>query len=384
MSRLTVRRVLLGFALMSSGVLQAQTACPNPYDGNGDGVVAIGDLLDLLGLFGDSDGDDDGTWDSLDLCTDSTACNFMANPTETCSYLDALGVCAGGCTGDSDDDGICDDQDTCEGALDACGVCNGPGPTEVIIVDITIQYDSVYAEAIDTWYVFEVGADTTFEFTCPPPPPPCGDPVAFGGYDYATVEIGDQCWFAENVQSLEYANGDPIPANLSDNQWGSTSTGATIIFGQEDGCSEDAPDIDACDPVVALAEYGRLYNWYAVNDSRSLCPEGWHVPTDSEFYALGSALGGYPVAGEKMKTTSGWNYNGQGTNTSGFSGPPGGKRSESSGYFSLAGENAFFWTSTPYASLARYRELKFNSNSLHSSYSDRGNGYSVRCLQDAP
>ena len=129
MFRLTVRRVLFGFALMSVGVLQAQTACPNPYDGNGDGVVAIGDLLDLLGLFGDSDGDDDGTWDSLDLCTDSTACNFMANPTETCSYLDALGVCAGGCTGDSDDDGICDDQDTCEGALDACGVCNGPGPT---------------------------------------------------------------------------------------------------------------------------------------------------------------------------------------------------------------------------------------------------------------
>ena len=50
MSRLTVRRVLFGFALMSVGVLQAQTACPNPYDGNGDGVVAIGDLLDLLGL----------------------------------------------------------------------------------------------------------------------------------------------------------------------------------------------------------------------------------------------------------------------------------------------------------------------------------------------
>ena len=115
--------------------------------------------------------------------------------------------------------------------------------------------------------------------------------------------------------------------------------------------------------MVALAEYGRLYNWHAVNDSRSLCPEGWHVPTENEFYALGSALGGYPVAGEKMKTTSGWNYNGQGTNTSGFSGPPGGKRSESSGYFSLAGENAFFWTSTPYASLARYRELKFNSDS---------------------
>lgn len=377
LKRLTI---LMGFALLITNS-HAQSSCPNVHDGNADGIVGIGDLLDLLGLFGDTDLDGDGIWDSEDFCTDPDACNYMANPTETCGTLDALGVCQGGCTGDSDGDGICDDEDTCDGELDECGICNGPGATDVIIEDITILYDSVYAEAIDTWYVFEVGTDTTFSYICPPQYA-CGDAVTLDGHDYATVLIGNQCWFAENLRTVHYANGDAIPANLNDNQWGSTATGATIVFGQENGCSEDAPDIDACDPDVALAEYGRFYNWYAVNDSRSLCPEGWHVPTENEFYALGSALGGHPFAGEKMKTTSGWNYNGQGTNTSGFSGPPGGKRSESSGYFSLAGENAFFWTSTPYASLARYRELKFNSNSLHSSYSDRNNGYSVRCIKD--
>lgn len=147
-------------------IANAQTDCPNPHDSNSDGAVTISDLLDLLGLFGDVDTDQDGVWDSVDDCVDTTACNYAADPTEACAYIDVLGECGGGCDGDSDGDGICDDVDTCEGYLDACGVCNGPGPTEVVIDTITILYDSVYAEQIGTWLVYEISADTSFSYIC--------------------------------------------------------------------------------------------------------------------------------------------------------------------------------------------------------------------------
>ncbi|MBT5148248.1 MAG: hypothetical protein HOM41_06765, partial [Flavobacteriales bacterium] len=124
--------------------LTAQVDCPNPYDGNGDGNVSIGDFLEMLAVFGDTDTDSDGVWDSLDACVDLAACNYANDPSEPCTYIDVLGVCGGGCEGDGDDDGICDSEDDCVGVLDECGVCNGPGPTEVVIESITFEYDSVY------------------------------------------------------------------------------------------------------------------------------------------------------------------------------------------------------------------------------------------------
>ena len=117
-------------------------------------------------------------------------------------------------------------------------------------------------------------------------------------------------------------------------------------------------------------------------DERGLCPAGWHVPSESEWYELVSQWGGYSVAGETLKSTYGWSYSGQGTNTSGFNGMPGGKRQDGSGYFSSAGDKGTWWTSTPYSSLARYSELRFNSNGVTNSYADRETGYSVRCSKD--
>ncbi|MGB0179303.1 MAG: hypothetical protein ACPF8U_04520, partial [Flavobacteriales bacterium] len=125
-----------------------------PYDDNGDMAVTVGDLLGLLLVFGDFDLDGDGVWDSEDECEDTEACNYAANPTESCTYegddVNENGLCDddevtgctyafscnynedatfddGSCADDVDDDDICDDVDDCLGALDACGVCNGPG-----------------------------------------------------------------------------------------------------------------------------------------------------------------------------------------------------------------------------------------------------------------
>ena len=98
---------------------------------------------------------------------------------------------------------------------------------------------------------------------------------------------------------------------------------------------------------------------------------------------LVSQFGGYSSAGEELKSTYGWSYSGQGTNESGFNGMPGGKRQDGSGYFSSAGNSGVWWTATPYSSLARYSELKFNSGGVTNSYADRETGFSVRCVQDS-
>jgi uncharacterized protein (TIGR02145 family) len=381
------------FLLCSCTLTLAQTDCPNPHDSNSDGAVTISDLLDLLGLFGDVDTDQDGIWDSVDDCVDITACNYAADPTEACAFIDVLGECGGGCEGDGDGDGICDDEDDCVGVLDECGVCNGPGPTEVVIEDITILYDSVYLPLDNDWYVFPTSADTTFSYTCAPSFS-CGDHVSYQGYDYATVLIGDQCWFAENLRSENYDNGDAIPAGLSDSEWSSTTSGATAVYGEGSStCYTYTPDGDACDEAWSLNEYGRLYNWYAVDDARGLCPSGWHVPTDGEWMTMEMALGmseseandtGWRGTdqGTQMKTDYGWSGGGNGTNSSGFSGLPGGFRNGDGSFYS-AGGNGYWWSSSPYGSLAWGRVLNDDNEDVYRGSTNRRDGFSVRCVRDA-
>ena len=350
----------------------------NVFDWDGDYVVTVTDFLMMLSVYGDTDVDLDGVWDSGDDCVDTNACNYANDPSEPCAYIDVLGVCGGGCEGDEDSDGICDDIDTCIGVEDECGVCNGPGPTEVVIEDILITYDSVFLPLDNDWYVFPVSADTTFSYTCAPFFGGCGDPVGYQGYDYATVLIGDQCWFAENLRSENYENGDAIPAGLSNSEWSSTTSGAVAVYGAS---------------ASSLEAYGRLYNWYAVDDARGLCPSGWHVPTDGEWMTMEMALGmseaeandtGYRGTdqGTQMKTDYGWPGGGNGTNSSGFSGLPGGLRSND-GSFISAGYDGGWWSSSPIGSYAWYRGLSFNTENVDRSSLNQRYGFSVRCVRDA-
>ena len=370
--------------LAATWTASAQESCPNLFDSNSNGAVDIEDFLAVLSLFSDVDSDSDGIWDSQDDCLDLEACNYAASPSEPCAFIDVLGECGGGCEGDGDGDGICDDEDDCVGVVDECGVCNGPGPTEVVIEEITILYDSLYAEQIDEWWVFEVGADTTFSFTCAPSFSQCGDPLTYQGYDYATVLIGEQCWFAENLRSENYQNGDAIPSDLSDSEWTTTSSGAVAVYGEgTSSCSDYIPmtDGDACDEVWSLNEYSRLYNWYAVGDARGLCASGWHVPTDEEWEIMTDQLGGVGVAAEPMKSTYGWYNSGNGSNLSGFSGLPGGYRA-TDGDFQGAGDFGYWWTATPVGpSLAFHRSLA-SAPYLYNYVLEDNYGFSVRCIQD--
>ena len=208
----------------------------------------------------------------------------------------------------------------------------------------------------------------------PVPFAPCGDPLTYQGHAYATVQIGDQCWFAENLRNEYYENGDAIPSNLSDSEWGPTTSGAVAVFGEDSGCNNYSPDIDACDPAQSLNEYGRLYNWYAVDDSRGLCPSGWHVPTDGEWTVMTDFLGG--IEGIKMKTTYGWHGGGNGSNSSGFSGLPSGSRYNTADFWD-AGLIARWWSCSPIGFYAWHRELHDSGLALNYGYISRSFGFSV-------
>ena len=110
-------------------------------------------------------------------------------------------------------------------------------------------------------------------------------------HNYATVPIGEQCWFAENLRS-QAANGDAIPSSLSDVDWQNTTSGAVTVYGEGSSlCENYSPDGDACDAAWSLNEYGRLYNWYAVDDIRGLCPSDWKVPTNEDWTVMTDYLG---------------------------------------------------------------------------------------------
>ena len=206
----------------------------------------------------------------------------------------------------------------------------------------------------------------------------CPSSVNFDGYDYETVQIGEQCWIAENLRTTVYADGTAIPEVTASDAWTGLSTGARCNY-----------DNDAINAMI----YGRLYNWYAVNNESGLCPSGWHVPTDEEWTALETYLGanGHSGAeGTALKSTSGWNLTGGGTDNFGFSALPGGRRDDYYGSFNHDGYDGWWWSSSPYSSptstgsgAAWVRNLAFNLPHIFRTYGSPRSGASVRCLRDA-
>ena len=190
------------------------------------------------------------------------------------------------------------------------------------------------------------------------------------GNTYKIVEIGQQYWMQSNLKVSRYRNGDSIPTGLLDSIWSKFTKGAAAQF--ENKFSNESI-------------YGKLYNWYAVNDPKGLCPEGWHIPTNSEWNQLINQLGEKSVAGGKMKSkgTNFWKSpNKKATNESGFSALPGGCRNEE-GDFSSLNIIAFFWSRTESTFGKAVFWSLINSSSSVIKYEDyKSVGFSVRCLRD--
>ena len=192
------------------------------------------------------------------------------------------------------------------------------------------------------------------------------------GNEYDTVKINDQYWMQQNLKTSHYRNGDPIPEITSLSVWYSLTSGAWCWYKN--------------DSVKYAAIYGKLYNWYAVNDPRGLAPQGWHVPVDAEWTALSTSLGGELVAGRLMKETGTTHWSPQNnagaSNSSGFTGLPGGY-CDSDGAFSNIGGVGYWWSSTEKDMFAAfYRTLFNNEDAIYRNSEDKRSGFSVRCLRD--
>jgi uncharacterized protein (TIGR02145 family) len=161
---------------------------------------------------------------------------------------------------------------------------------------------------------------------------------------YKTIIIGGKMWMAEN---LNYK----------------TSSGSWCYGGADSNC----------------VKYGRLYNW---ETAKTVCPSGWHLPDTAEWRRLVEAAGGSSNAGKKLKSTSGWNNNGNGTDDFGFSALPGGYRS-AGGSFNTAGNYGYWWTATEYGGgNAYYRGMGYNYGTVDEGSNGVGYGFSVRCRED--
>jgi uncharacterized protein (TIGR02145 family) len=184
-----------------------------------------------------------------------------------------------------------------------------------------------------------------------------------------TVTIGTQVWMTKNLDVDRFRNGDPIPEAKTTEEWENAGENKQPAWCYYDNDPKNGE------------KYGKLYNWYAVSDSRGLAPEGWHVPSNDEWTVLTDNLG----SGYKIKDTYGWTSNGnetKSTNSSGFSGLPGGDRSYV-GSFDFIGYHGYWWSSTEgNTNNAWSRTLNYRYGFVDGFTNHKGNGFSVRCLRD--
>jgi len=201
------------------------------------------------------------------------------------------------------------------------------------------------------------------------------------GNVYETIQIGNQLWMSENLKVTHYQNGDEIPYSYNDPQYGAYAE-----------YNNDASNV---------AVYGRLYNWFSVNDERGLCPVDWHVPSDDELKELEMYLGlseseanseglrGTDEGGKlKEEGTEHWNSPNTGaTNETGFTALPGGTRRydtyTNQEVWCCLNRYGFFWSSSEvYTVNAWYRVLSFDYSESNRYHLNKGNGFSIRCVGD--
>ena len=204
----------------------------------------------------------------------------------------------------------------------------------------------------------------TFVPPVPPDPPPSGD-------DYPGTSIGCMTWMSKNLNVSKYRDGTTIPLVTNAAEWAGLTTGAWCYY------SNNSTMYDSI--------YGKLYNWYAVNDPRGLAPEGWHVASDYEWTTLVNTLGGSHAAGGPLKELGVTKWTGPnlgGTNLCNFTALPGGYRGVQGG-FNVLGDYGHWWTCTmAQTDLAWSRNMNYTDKQVLGAGSDWNIGYSVRCVKD--
>ena len=321
-------------------------------------------------------------------CMEESACNYNADAEcegEACDYS----CCPGpGCCGD----GMHWDADEQTCVITPPSVAPDTECTLLNLQELAEGYQILLAENAELDSLL-AECDDTYD-----PLGPCSgeDVITYHGYDYDIVEIGDQCWFAENLQTTTFNSGEPLLTNLTEGEWGSATSPACAIYGEQDSpCQQEQSLEPYCsNSFLSLSEFGRLYNGQAIVDSRNLCPVGWHVSTDDDFSTIELHLGMTPSQvlaedwrgtdeGTKLKSTSGWHNNGNGNNLVGFDAVPAGYRAANGAGHRNGGGLSYFWTSTMSGSELYRRVLTYSrTDILRSTYPIENYGFSVRCVKD--
>lgn len=406
--------VLLALALGIAASVNAQTNPNYDPDADGDGCVSITDMLELLSRFGECE---------------TIAVTFTVDMSDVSTIaeegLHLIGTW----------------QLEAETPLETSMSDNGDGTWSLTLALEPGTYEFIFnngvsGEGIETssftdcglgWRVETFGEDNFNYFTCfnlcpgetciPEPSWQCGDGIWYSGKTYSTVAIGNQCWFAENLATTSYSNGDPInqPTNLGEWYAIASEEGATIVSGEgaEQPCSEmpeccpyqcdecdcdcyysdyGNPEHDPCmdqSPEYTEFIWGRFYNLVAILDARNVCPVGWHVPTFEDWMVVIDQMGGPLSAGHQMMDFDYWDFNSfYDQNEFGFSARPAGYLSPTNwGHYASGGE-ARWWASTghpdqPAANPASMRIGWSNPGIFwNNDFPYPNDGKSVRCLRD--
>jgi uncharacterized protein (TIGR02145 family) len=192
--------------------------------------------------------------------------------------------------------------------------------------------------------------------------------------DFDAVKIGENSWMIKNLDVVTFKNGDTIPESKTKDEWVAYGTARKAAWCYYNNDMREG------------AQFGKLYNWYAVNDPRGLAPKGWHIPSDVEWALLVLEMGGDQKAGEALKYTYGWentkDSSGNGSNASGFEALAGGLRN-GLGAFGYKGQGGGWWSSTAIdTTKSRYRFIVYSSSMVFKDVYGNRNGLAVRCVKD--
>jgi len=371
-------------------------------------------------------------------CNDSEACNYdpEANEEGSCVYYD----CADECDGSSyvDDCDVCDDDPSndneCYGCMDLWALNYDPSSTInddsceypsigdismdglinvndiVLLVGVVLdgEYYIEYMDINQDSYLNIIDIVILVDIILNPEYLGCTDPNA-GNYNpealysdgscdysyivdidgnvYSIIVIGEQQWMGENLRVSHYRNGDPIPTGFNGNDWGNldvNQTGAYSLY-------EDDPTNGEL--------FGFLFNWFAVDDERGICPESWHIPSDDEWMELEMYLGmsyeeahdtsyrgtdqGSQLAGNGNLWEDGDLMNDSAFGSSGFIALPDGYRNDNDGNYHSIGNVGYFWSySVTSSDEAWYRLLHYSTSEILRLSTNKRCGFSVRCIMD--
>lgn len=212
------------------------------------------------------------------------------------------------------------------------------------------------------------------DVTDPLPEPPDTQGLNFGnatfgsvndidGNTYRTITVGGATWMAQNLRTSKFKNGDVI-TKVAGDKWALTTNPEYYAY---------------ADNASLIALYGHLYNGYVIEDTRGACPTGWHLPTSVEWEALGAALGGVSVAGNKMKEqgTAHWVATNASNNESGFTGTPGGSMYQAR--LTDLGTDGYYWSATVGDF---YYLTNTDAHLRHKSTAVLSEGLAIRCVKD--